>query len=245
MMASLRSRLRRLTSAETGDAGFTLVELLTAMAIFGILMALMSSAMLSGMKGVSHLALRSEEQATDRQVSETVSRLLRYAVNPEMSFYVTMPGVVSASSTSITFYSSSGYAGANDRPNKVHIWFDPAKKLVYMTVMPAMLNPDVDSSTVTADSWTWATPTLADRRVLMRSSTNVSPLNFSVRVRCYQNTCPSRAPGGDITTGVESAVTPDANEYVESVVLTVGDPAYPDTRLVQQVRLPNLWKTVN
>ena len=74
---------RRRSPTPTGDAGFTLVELLAAMAIFSILMALVSSALLSGMTSVSHLAKRSEQQASDRITSEAISRLLRYAVGPE------------------------------------------------------------------------------------------------------------------------------------------------------------------
>jgi hypothetical protein len=32
------------------------------------------------------------------------------------------------------------------------------------------------------------------------------------------------------------------NEYVESVVLTVGDPEYPDNLVTQQVRMQNLYR---
>lgn len=227
--------------APTDDAGFTLVELLAAMAIFSILMALVSAALLSGMTSVSHLAQRSEQQASDRVVSETISRILRYAVGPERA----RAAFESVSATSLVFYSASGFAGSNDRPNRIEVRFDPATDLVVLTVTPPMLNPDADSSIASADSWTWPSAG-ANSRVLMRSTNGQSPIAFSVRLRCFKTTpaCPVRAPGTVITTALLPANALDEfeNEYVESVVLSVGDPDYPDNLVTQQVRMQNLYR---
>lgn len=228
-------------SAPTGEAGFTLVELLAAMAIFGILMALVSSALLSGMTSVSHLAQRSEQQASDRVVSETISRLLRYAVAPERA----RAAFESVSATSVVFYSASGFAGSNDRPNRIDIRFDPVTELLMLTVTPPVLNPDADSSYASADSWTWPAAG-ADSRVLMRSRNGQAPVAFTFHLNCFKTTppCPVRAPGTVITTALLPASMIDEyeNEYVQSVVVSVGDPDYPENVVTQQVRMQNLYR---
>jgi prepilin-type N-terminal cleavage/methylation domain-containing protein len=233
-LAAVRARF-----AGRDDEGFTLVELLAAMGIFSILMAMISATMLSGMTSIGHIAKRSQQQGTYQLVSESVSRLLRYTVAPESTIYA----IPSAGKYAITFYSASGFGASNDRPNKVHLWFDPATKLVKMTVMPAVLNPDTDGLVSTPDSWTWATPTTTDVRVLMRSDTTTSPIRFSVRVRCSVTvSCPVRAANGDITPVAETALVIDpSKEFFESVVVSVGDPADPKNQITQQVRLQNVY----
>ncbi len=235
-MRALVTTLRTRFSGQE-DGGFTLVELLAAMGIFSILMAMISATMLGGMTSIGHIAKRTQQQVTYQQVSETVSRLLRYTVSPESP----ISAIPSAGKNAITFYSASGYGAANDRPNKVHVWFDSATKLVKMTVMPAVLNPDTDGLASTADSWTWATPTAADTRVLMKSDTTTSPVSFSVRVRCNVAPCPTRPVNGDITPVTETALTIDSKEFFESVVVTVGDASDPVNRITQQVRLQNTY----
>lgn len=235
-MTRLRAWLRRLTSADSADSGFTLVELLTAMAIFGILMAMMSAAMLSGMNGVSHLAIRSEQQSTDRLVSETVTRLLRYAVAPEGK-----QGIELITPDSIRFYSASGFAGSNDRPNRVYIRFESDK--VKMTVTPGEVNPDMDTTSGTpGDTWIWPAEGAVER-VLMRGTHGVSPLVFSAKLRCFPIGCTNRPPTEVITTATLPTTANEEDEYVDSVVVTVGDPDYPENQITQQVRLQNLWKT--
>jgi len=239
----MRARVRTLRArfGGQGDDGFTLVELLAAMGVFSILMAMISATMLGGMTSIGHIAKRTQQQATYAQVSESISRLLRYTVSPESP----ISAIPSAGKDGITFYSASGFGASNDRPNKVHVWFDASTKLVKMTVVPAVLNADTDGLNSTADSWTWATPTTADTRVLMRSDTTTSPVNFSVRVRCQDKaTCPPRPltpPNGDITPVSETALSIDSKEFFESVVVTVGDAGDPVNRITQQVRLQNTY----
>jgi prepilin-type N-terminal cleavage/methylation domain-containing protein len=232
MLARLRTRL-----GGQDDDGFTLVELLAAMGIFSILMAMISATMLGGMTSIGHIAKRTQQQATYEQVSETISRLLRYTVSPESP----ISPIVSAGKDAITFYSASGFGSSNDRPNKVHVWFDSTSKLVKMTVMPAILNPDTDGLASTADSWTWSTPTTSDIRVLMKSDTTASPVNFSVRVRCKTAPCPTRPANGDITPNTETTLSIGSTEFFESVVVTVGDAGDTPNRITQQVRLQNVY----
>jgi len=248
MMTAIRAWIRR-RAAHESDAGFTLVELLAAMAVFSMLMAMISSAMLGGMNSVGHLAKKSDQQATWSQTSETISRLLRYAANPELS----KSSIVWASPTSLRFYSASGISGSNDRPNLVDIRFNTTTKLVTLVVYPLSLNPDLDASSGTADAWkypTWETQALTATgvpaaiapyiRTVMKSDTATSPISLSVRVRCAKPPCPTRPANGDITPASEGAPPINASEYYDSVVVTIGDPTDTANRLTQQVRLPNL-----
>ena len=245
MMITLADRIRA-RLADTGDEGFTLVELLAAMAIFSILMAMISAVLLSGISGLTHLAQSNEDQMVHQRVAESVARVLRYAGKPE----ITRDAFVSASSTSLTFYSSSGFALSNDIPNKVHIWFDPTTKNVYMSVIPATMNPDNDGVSSTPDTWQWVTEpavpadptkdTFAYRHVLMKSDTTTSPIHFKLLLGCLQSGCGTRAPGTLLNGTTEAPVVLTTQELVQSVEVIVGDPSDAKNSVRQQVRLQNL-----
>ena len=254
MMNALAMRIRA-RFAENGDEGFTLVELLAAMAIFSILMAMISAVLLSGISGLTHLAKSNEDQMVNQRVAESVARVLRYAGKPE----ITRDAFVCASSTSLVFYSSSGFALSNDVPNKVHIWFDSTTKNMYMSIIPATMNPDNDGVSSTPDTWQWATASacpanpandpVAYRHVLMKSdpeTPTTSPLHFKVLLGCLQSGCATRSPGTLLNGTTEAPVTLTTQEIVQSVEVIVGDPTVgsdgklPSNTVSQQVRLQNL-----
>jgi prepilin-type N-terminal cleavage/methylation domain-containing protein len=225
----------------------TLVELMAAMAIFSILMAMVSAAMLGGMNSIRHLSQKSEEQTRWMQTSETISRMLRYASNPELA----KASIVWASPTSLRFYSSSGISGSNDRPNLIDVRYTASTGLVTLMVYPLPRNPDIDANVSTADAWkyptweksSWAVvepSTSAYTRTLMKAPTAASPMAFSIRVRCNKPPCPTRPDNGDITPTIEGVPPITVGEYYDSVLMSIGDAADDANRITQQVRLPNL-----
>lgn len=95
------------------DAGFTTIELVTALAVFSVLMVIVSAAMLSGLRSVREASTRSQVQVEQQTAIEWASRLLRYTDNPYAS--VPLPAAITeATGTSITFYTFSG-TGPVDR----------------------------------------------------------------------------------------------------------------------------------
>jgi prepilin-type N-terminal cleavage/methylation domain-containing protein len=234
---------RGIRIAEEREDGFTLVELMTAMAIFTALMGLVSAAMLGGLKTLGQVTAKSDQQARNSQVAETISRLLRYAVAPERGRYA----IESVTANSLSFYTASGYAQSNDRPNWVRIAWDPTTKRVTLAVVPPTLNPDNDGVTSTPDTWTWANTQTAPTKVLLTSPSATAPIKFTALVRCHEAPCPTRTPGVGVTfatptpTASPSPTSIGATEFIDSIIVTVGDPTQPSNQITQQVRLPNLY----
>jgi prepilin-type N-terminal cleavage/methylation domain-containing protein len=240
MMSTLRSALARRAGSKHDD-GFTLVELMTAMAIFTLLMALVSAALLNSLKSVGSEMAKTDSQAVNAQVAETIARLLRYAVAPETGRYA----IESVTATSLSFYTASGYAQSNDRPNWVRIAWNPATKQVTLAVVPPSLNPDNDGVSSTPDMWTWANTQTAPTKPLLTTTSSTPPIKFTALVRCNKTPCPSRTPGVGVTFATPSPTpSPTAigtTEFIDSIIVTVGDPALPANQVSQQVRLQNLY----
>ena len=64
------------------DAGFSLVELLTAMAIFSILMVMVGAATLAGFSAIRDVSSRSEAQQKEQNAAEWATRLIRSPRSP-------------------------------------------------------------------------------------------------------------------------------------------------------------------
>lgn len=122
------------------DDGFTLLELVVSMAVFSLLMILVSAIALSGMKSIRSMTTLSNTQVQEQDTAEWLSRLLRYTDNPVDTYPVT-PAVTYAGLTAgkpvLTFHTFAGI-GARDRiPYKVTITQN-AKGIVTQAMTPDM-----------------------------------------------------------------------------------------------------------
>ena len=236
LLDSLR-HLRETARGQGSDDGFSLVELMTAMAVFGLLMALVSAAMISGFSGIKTTMAKSEVQQQNQLAAEWMSRALSYAEVPEG---VTPATPIDAATTnSITFYTNASLGTRakipyNEAPYKVTLSVDNSSSTTKTYVLAKQIAP-----LRSASGWTWtdAAAYTVTRKILTLPKTGTSPL--SVTVHSCDPTIGCAASDLNVTLPMTSSTiaAPRVPNYVQ---FTIGDPA--DTRNVisRRVRLVNL-----
>ena len=235
-LRNLRATARR----ESGDDGFTLVELMTAMGVFAILMAIVSTAMISGFNGIKTTMAKSEVQQQDQLAAEWISKALQFMVVPEGK----ASAIESATTNSISFYTNASLGTRanlpyNDVPYLVTLSVDNTTSTKQTYVKARQVVPVKASA-----GWTWtdAVPPATNaftvsRTVLSLPKTGVSPLTIGV------HSC-------DMTTKVclsDAVVTlPMTNTIIVAlrvlsyVQFTVGDSADFCNGISRIVRLVNI-----
>ena len=223
----MNARHPRSGAAWKADAGFTLTELLMAMAIFGILMAIVGGAMLSGFSTIRTVIAQTSGQADIQNAAEWTTRLLRYAETPTGR----TTAIDQLGPTSITFYTYSGTGDRNDVPYKARI------STITNANGSTSLVTDIWTPTMVASAWTWPEP--ATRRVLLTVAAGVAaPLRLTLATCDSLTNCASVKR--ELAPGVLGPVSLDAGEVPLAVSITIGNPAEPGTLVAQRVRLVNL-----
>jgi prepilin-type N-terminal cleavage/methylation domain-containing protein len=224
---ALRPMDRAENAAREGDAGFTLTELLMAMAIFGILMAIVGGAMLSGFSTIRTVIAETSDQADVQNSAEWTTRLLRYMAIPTGR----TTAIDQLGPTSITFYTFSGTGDRNDVPYKARI------STITNANGSTSLVSDLWTPTMVAAAWTWPEP--ATRRTLLTVAPGVAaPLRLTLATCDSLTDCTSVKR--EIVPAVLGPVSLDVGEVPLAVTITIGNPAEPGTVVTQRVRLVNL-----
>ena len=192
------------TRGTARDDGFTLVELLTAMSIFSVLMIIVTAVFVNGLRGVTELNQDATVQQEQQNASLWMSRLLRYMDNP-WEGSAPPAAIDSASSSSVTFYTyaSAGTAAYDRKPFKVTL------KQNGTDVVSEVTNPVANGST-----YTW--PGTAATRVLVRGTKTHTP---TLLLRYYDGMGIELLPPADPAAFAEWA------RGIESVRLTITDSA--------------------
>lgn len=115
MLTRLRAMLRR-------DDGVSLAELLVAMSIFGVLMALVAAGVFVALRTISSTSELSQLQREQENAALWMARELRYLGAPTEG----AAAIESATATEVTFYSYSGSALSPSVARKVTIEQVPA-----------------------------------------------------------------------------------------------------------------------
>ena len=222
------SRRSRASSAAARDeAGFTLIELIVAMGVFGTLMAIVGGAMLSGFLGVHEVMSRTDAQASAQIAGEWTGKLLRYAAVPEGQ----TTSITEASPTSITLFTYSGTGPKHDVPYRARIFVvtnaDGSRSLTTSVWTPLAIS----------GGWTWATAPVTRTHLTVAASAR-GPVSIAVWVR-NPLTVPAAEPR--LATPVASGpLVLVAGEQPESVVVQIGDLNDPRNVVTHQVRLDNV-----
>lgn len=129
------------TSPPRPDAGFTLVELLTAMSIFLIIMGIVSTAVVNGYRTIQDVGRLSDVQAQQQNALLWTTRLLRYADNPvegtTPSPWTPLGGAtVTNGHSALTFYTYSGTGPVDRVPYKAELLVDGNGDLVSRVTTP-------------------------------------------------------------------------------------------------------------
>lgn len=231
---------RRDRGRVTDDAGFTLTELVTAMAVFSILMVIVGSAMLVGFSAIRDTMARGDAQAQQQNAMEWMSRLLRYATVPTGQ----AGAITDAGASSLTFFTDAGIGGRNDAPARVTLSVRAnadGSQTVRSQVWPG---------TQTATGWTWTgTPAVRDLLTVPKGAT--TPLRLAVFAcdpgsACYSpEACAAMTPAcstttwRDATPAVKGPLALGATERPQAVRVTIGDARTPELQLSQTIRLVN------
>lgn len=129
------------------DSGVSLIEMVVAVGVLGVLMALVSAFFLTAYGGIRDASGLSQVQQEQRNAILQITTALRYADN---STEGSSPGTafVSAGDDSVTFFSRSRMEPTQGSPSRVSIYVtsaDPNPGLVISTLAPGAAQP---SSTV-------------------------------------------------------------------------------------------------
>lgn len=223
----MRTLTRPPRDAQPRDAGFSLVELLTAMAIFSILMVMVGAITLSGFSAIRDVSRRSQQQQQEQNAAEWATRLIRFAVVPEGG----TTAIEAVGPAMIDLYTYSGTGSKNDVPYRARL------SVVTNTDGTKSLVSDVFTPTAITGGWSWTNP--AARRDLLRlPAGSADPL--SVRLfRCPTTT--ECVEPEDVTPGVDTtSVSPGEGYAFTAVEITIGDLSDSRNRVTQRVRLVNL-----
>lgn len=103
----MRASIRR------DDQGMTLVEVLVALGVFGVLMGMVTAIMIGGLRSIASASTANEVQAQEQNSMEWMSRLLRFIDNPVKNTS-TNAAILSATPASMSFFTYAG-TGTVDR----------------------------------------------------------------------------------------------------------------------------------
>lgn len=201
------------------DAGLSLVEVLVALGIFGILMAMVSTLMIYGLRAAFRASDANTVQARQQNAIVSMSRLIRFIDNPNDG-PAPDPAILQATANSLAFF-SWGAAGTVDRtPTRTLLCADDAG--VYELTWPAGItvvgNPD--------PSYSLDVPTCDDqtgvRRVLLDAASEGPPsLTFSY----WRPRTDADEPGtGPVEVVANGALTQEQLATVTAISVSIGDP---------------------
>lgn len=164
------------TVSSRDDAGFTLVELIVAIGIFAILMAIVSVVMVNGLGSIRDATTANTVQAQQQNALLVMSRQLKYIDNPVNSRNPPA-AILQATPTSMVFFTVSG-AGPVDRlPYKVMLC-TTARGVEEFSWRPALTNGAAvlnTSPSMTVPACTDAGGAGAVRRILLPDGRDTAP----------------------------------------------------------------------
>ncbi len=213
------------------DEGFTLTELMMAVAVFSVVMAVVGGAMLGGFSAIRDVLGKTDSQAQVQNSAEWVTRLLRYMDIPEGGTVA----MEEATATSTTFYSYSGTGTRPDAPYKVRLWTD-AQPDGSRTLHSLVVTP-----TRTDTGWIWPAMTAANgtvRDLLTVEAGAGEPMSLQLKACNALTDCAETIR--DVVLPVSGMPVLATGEVPYQVTVRLGDPRTPALQAVQQVRLVNL-----
>jgi prepilin-type N-terminal cleavage/methylation domain-containing protein len=159
-VSALRSRRRPLPAGRAvGDAGITLVELLVAMMLFGIISAVVVGMFVSTTRATTQSrVLGSDTRSASNGLNE-VARMIRAAtenpvLNPAPSAPTVDPALAFADRESVTLFAYVNLDSSAQTPLKVRFWINTSRQLVE-TRWPA--------TTLVNGHWNFSATALPDR----------------------------------------------------------------------------------
>ena len=173
---AVTSRTPRRAARDQGDAGFTLVELLVAIGIFGLLMALVSVLMVNGLRSIRAASTANTVQAQQQNAMLVLSRQVKYIDNPVNSG-VPPAAILQATPASMVFFTLSGTGQVDRLPYKVMVC-KTTRGVETFTWAPQLVNGGAvlnTSPNMTVPTCNDAGAAGAGRRILLPDDTDTAP----------------------------------------------------------------------
>ena len=228
---------RRRARREATDAGFTLIEMMVAIGLFGILMAMVSLFIVTGLGAIRDTANANFVQAQQQNALLAMSREVQYIDNPVNSG-VPPAAILEARPDKLVFFTLSG-AGPVDRlPYKVMLCTTD-RGVEEFSWAPTL----TDGGAVLNTSPNMTVPTCDDgggfgaaRRVLLPNETGSEP---SLTFHYWRDaTSGDTPPTGDVEMVPATQLSTDELDRLSKVTMVLSDPAL-GTPLDQTVVLVN------
>lgn len=222
------------------DEGFTVIELMVALAVFSVLAVVSAAAMGSIFSAVRTVSDGTQLQVQAQNSAEWLSRLARYTAVP--------PGreaaVESASPTSMNWFTWSGSGANSNVPYRARVQIvdgpGEGEQSVVTDVAPGV---QVDGEWAWSQDWVNTknapVPTGAVRRVLLTVDQS-APLPLGLRLLACAPDQGCRATERDVTPTSPGAVRLDEGELLHAVEISLGRTDDPQRVVRQRVGLVNL-----
>ncbi len=213
-----------MTRDPSRDDGFTLIELMVSIGIFGILMAMVSVIVINGMGSLRTATTGNTVQAEQQNAMLVTSRLVRYIDNPVNSG-VPPAAILQATPTSLAFFTLSGTGNVDRLPYKVMLC-TTQRGVESFTWAPALVN----GAAVPNANPNMSVPTCNDagavgamRRVLLQNAQDTQP---SMAFRYWRARTVADGIGtGDIEILPSGSLTTAQLALLSSVTIVLSDPS--------------------
>lgn len=131
MIRAVRARLQLVADRRLSDRGLSLAELLVAMAVFGILLAMTAGFMVNASRAnITNRAIDSTNRTAANAMDE-VTRVIRgAATNAVADQTLPDPAFPQATDNAVTVYSYVDLTSSNVAPSRVQFFVDATKNLV-------------------------------------------------------------------------------------------------------------------
>lgn len=225
---------RRRARTAAHDGGFTLIELMVAMGLFAVLMALVSVFLITGLKSLKEASTANSVQAQQQNAMIAMSKQIRYIDNP-VEKGVTVPAILKAAPNALAFFTLSGDGDVDRLAYKVMLCTSDLG-VESFTWAPEL----VDGAAVENSSPDGTVPTCDDagaagsfRRLLVAKEANTDP---SVEFRYFSGA--TEIVSTDPVSGEPTALSSDQVDSITSVRIILTDPSL-GAPLEQSVLLVN------
>lgn len=206
------------------DDGLTLVELIVAIGIFGLLMAMVSVFVIRGVGAIRDASTANTVQAQQQNAMLAISRQLKYIDNP-VNAGVPPAAILEATPSSLAFFALSGTGDVDRLPYKV-LLCTTERGVESFTWPPALTNggaildttPDMSIPTCDATGGAGAV-----RRILLPDDDRTAP---SMSLRYWRAATPLDPQGSDDIEMVPAgSLTAAQLDQLTKITVTLTDPS--------------------
>ena len=206
------------------DGGFTLIELMVAIGIFALLMALVSVILINGIRSIRVATTANTVQAQQQNTMLVLSKLVKYIDNP-LNTGVPPAAILQATPSSMAFFTLSGTGIVDRLPYKVAVCRTP-RGVETFTWSPTLVNGAAVVNTspdMSAPACTDAGAAGSRRRILLPDAPDTNP---TAAFRYYRERTAADGVGtGDIELVPVGVLTAAQLALLHRVEITLSDPS--------------------